>query len=143
MHGRAEQQATGQALALRPADQQVAVFVLHHPGDFRDNRAGRYLYTSADVIALEEHVGQFMSFFSCSLQHVFQQVFIRYHQMLEALEGGWIGDVEQIQRCVLLLAQQCGPLCCVAGSAGQVGGNQYVVQRGHIGFLMQCCAHES
>ncbi|MNG87423.1 hypothetical protein D3C79_462260 [compost metagenome] len=140
LHSRAQQQATRHALPLRATYQQVAVFVLHHPGDFRDHRAGRDLHASGNVIALEQQGGQCLDFFACCLQHALQHVVIGHHQLLEALERGWIGNVEQVQRGCLRLAQQCSALRGVARSGGQIGGYQYVVQRAHVGLLKQCCA---
>ncbi|MNH19779.1 hypothetical protein D3C79_795270 [compost metagenome] len=143
MYGRAQQQTARHTLALRPTHQQVAAFVLYHTGDFADHRAGRDLHARGDVIALEQHGCQCVHFLSGGLQHAIQQVFIRHQHLLQALVGRWIGNVEQVQRCLLRLAQECSALCRVAGRSGQVGGYQYVVQRAHVGLLMQCCAQGS
>ncbi|MNR16689.1 hypothetical protein D3C85_1333080 [compost metagenome] len=97
----------------------------------------RDLHASGDVMALEQHCSQCANFFASGIQHALQQVVTRCHQLLQALEGGRVGNVQQVQRCLLLLAQVRSALCRVAGGGRQVGGYQYVVQRAHVGLLVQ------
>ncbi|MOA67297.1 hypothetical protein D3C78_1944040 [compost metagenome] len=52
---------------------------------------------SGHLIALVEQVCQLVGFFSCAIEHAFEQVVIRCDYLPEALEGRRVGDVEQVQ----------------------------------------------
>ncbi|MNE42049.1 hypothetical protein D3C80_1361550 [compost metagenome] len=113
------------------------MLVLHHPVDLRDHRAAGDLHASGDTVTLEQQRCQCVGFLACAIQYAFQQIVIRRHQLFEALEGCRVGNVDQVQRGLLRIAQVGRPLSGVAGMWGKVGGNQYVFQRVHVGLLGQ------
>ncbi|MNJ56458.1 hypothetical protein D3C77_520060 [compost metagenome] len=59
----------------------------------------------AHVVALEQAVSLLVGFFFGTGKGLGQQVVIRRNNLLETLERGRIGNIEQIQRSPQLLAQ--------------------------------------